>query len=203
MSNKILITYASRSGSTAGVAEVIGQTLAEKGAQIEVRPVEEVKDLKPYSAVVAGSAIREGKWLPEAVQFVQTHQAELAQKPFATFTVCMTMTIHNGEYQEGVEKWLEPLHAMVEPISSGYFAGVLDLKKVPTLYNRVMFRLSILMGVWKAGDHRNWDAIRDWSCDLSARLSAQNKQALSRERSPIRHVGVLRSSSSSSWASRL
>lgn len=33
MSNKILVTYASRTGSTAEVAQAIGKTLAESGAQ--------------------------------------------------------------------------------------------------------------------------------------------------------------------------
>jgi len=32
MSNKILVTYASRTGSTTGVVEAIGQTLAKSGA---------------------------------------------------------------------------------------------------------------------------------------------------------------------------
>ena len=38
MSNKILVAYASRGGSTAGVAETIGKTLVESGAEVEVRP---------------------------------------------------------------------------------------------------------------------------------------------------------------------
>jgi menaquinone-dependent protoporphyrinogen oxidase len=71
MSNQILVAYASRAGSTAGVAEAIGQTLAESGAQVEVRPMQDVEDLAPYRAVVAGSAIQGGKWLPEAMQFMQ------------------------------------------------------------------------------------------------------------------------------------
>ena len=62
-------------GSTAEVAEAIGKTLSEGGMQVDVIPMTEVKDLSPYQAVVAGSAIRGSKWLPEAVQFVQTRTA--------------------------------------------------------------------------------------------------------------------------------
>ena len=84
MSNKILVAYVSRTGSTAEVAEAIGQTLVESGVQVDVLPMQDIKDLAPYQAVVAGSAIRGGKWLPEAMQFMQTHQAALAQKPSST-----------------------------------------------------------------------------------------------------------------------
>ena len=56
MSNKILVAYASQTGSTAGVAEAIGKSLAESGEHVEVRPMQDVKDLAPYHAVVAGNA---------------------------------------------------------------------------------------------------------------------------------------------------
>lgn len=35
MNNRILIAYASRTGSTAEIAQAIGTTLAESGAQLE------------------------------------------------------------------------------------------------------------------------------------------------------------------------
>ena len=175
MSNKILVAYASRSGSTAGVAEVVGKTLAESGAQVEVCPVLDVKDLASYGAVVVGSAIREGKWLPEAMQFVETHRAALDQKPFAIFTVCMTMAMKNQEYREGVAQWLQPVRALVEPLSEGYFAGVLDTSKISNLRQKLMFRISVATGVWSEGDHRDWDAIRAWATDLSARLQPEHQ----------------------------
>ncbi|OGO34223.1 MAG: hypothetical protein A2W35_03650 [Chloroflexi bacterium RBG_16_57_11] len=85
MSNKILVTYASRTGATAGVAEAIAKTLAENGAEVDVYPMQEVFNLTPYHAVIAGSAVQNRQWLPEAMQFIRTHQTELNRKPFAMF----------------------------------------------------------------------------------------------------------------------
>jgi menaquinone-dependent protoporphyrinogen oxidase len=166
MNDKILVTYASRNGSTAGVADAIGKILAESGAQVDVLPMQEVKDLSPYRAVVAGSAIQAAHWLPEAMQFVQVYRAELACKPLAVFLVCMTLAIKNGKYREQVAAWLDPVRALVRPASTGAFAGVLDIDKVPSFSDRLKFRLSVKMGVWTEGDHRDWNAIRTWAESL-------------------------------------
>ena len=167
MDNKILVAYASRTGFTAGVAEAIGKTLAESGAQVEVRRMQDVQDLTPYRAVVAGSAIRGAKWLPEAMQFMQTHQATLAHKPFAAFLVCMTLAMRNGEqYRSHVATWLDPVRALVKPASESLFAGGLDISKISSFSDRLKFRLSVLLGVWPEGDHRDWNAIRAWAESL-------------------------------------
>ena len=166
MNGKILVTYSSRTGSTAGVAQAIGQTLVESGAQVEVLPMQEITDLSPYRAVVAGSAIQGGKWLPEAMQFIQTHQAALARLPCAVFFVCMTLAMGNGKYRQQVAAWMEPVRRMVHPVSEGLFAGVLDISKVPSFSDRLKFRLSVALGVWSEGDHRDWQAIRGWAAGL-------------------------------------
>jgi menaquinone-dependent protoporphyrinogen oxidase len=166
MSEKILVTYTSRTGSTAGVAQAIGQALVESGAQVDVLPMQEVTDLTPYRAVVAGSAIQGQKWLPEAMQFIQTHQAALVRKPCAVFLVCMTLAMGNGQYRQEVATWLEPVRLLVHPVSQGLFAGVLDISKVPSFSDRLKFRLSVALGVWSEGDHRDWDAIRLWAAGL-------------------------------------
>ena len=171
MPNKILVTYASRLGSTAGVAEAIGKTLLDGGAEVEVRRMEDVTDLSPYSAVVAGSAVRGKQWLPEAMQFMQKHQAALRQKPFAAFLVCMTLAMKDGEkYRPHVATWLDPVSALTKPVSKGLFAGVLNIGKVESFSKRLQFRLSVMFGVWKEGDHRDWNAIREWTTNLSPLL---------------------------------
>ncbi|HEX3052350.1 MAG TPA: cyclic nucleotide-binding domain-containing protein [Aggregatilineaceae bacterium] len=110
------------------------------------------------------------RFLPEAMQFVRDHRMELSRTPFATFTVCMTMAMKNAQYRKGVTDWLEPVRVLVRPVSEGFFAGELNLSKVPSLRKRLMFRVSILTGVWSEGDHRDWEAIHAWATDLAGKI---------------------------------
>jgi len=165
--NPVLIAYASRTGYSVGVAEAIGKTLADNGLLVEVRPMVEVRDISPYRAVVAGSAIQDKRWLPEAMQFMQLHRQALAERPCAVFLVCMTLAMKNADQYRGfVSDFLQPVRALVRPVSEGLFAGGLDIRKVPSASDRFKFRLSVLFGVWKEGDHRDWNAIRAWSESL-------------------------------------
>jgi menaquinone-dependent protoporphyrinogen oxidase len=174
MNDRILVTYASRIGSTAGVAEAIGRTLSESGAQVDVLPMEQVNDLEPYSAVVAGSAVRDRQWLPEAMQFIRDHRSALARKPFAAFLVCITLAMPNAEwYRSGVSEWLGPVRSIVRPASEGLFAGALDISKIPSPGDRLKFRIAVRMGFWTEGDHRDWGAIRAWAANLPGLLGRQ------------------------------
>jgi menaquinone-dependent protoporphyrinogen IX oxidase len=77
MTNRILVTYTTMTGSTKGVSEAIGKTLSDLGESVDVIPMREVKDLPVYKAVIAGSAIQAAKWLPEAIDFIETHKHDL------------------------------------------------------------------------------------------------------------------------------
>jgi len=164
---KILITYASRAGSTAEIAEAIGRTLSQTGTQVEVLPMQDVKDLSVYRAVVAGSAMGSSKWLPEAMQFITTHRSVLSQKPVATFTVCITLAMSNSDqYRQAVAGWIQPVRAQVSPVSEGLFAGMLDFCKLPLTWDTVKLRAVVALGIFPKDDRRDWKAIHDWAASL-------------------------------------
>jgi len=127
MSGRILVAYASTHGSTAGVADAIGKALAQDGVAVDVRCVKEVEDLASYRAVVAGSAIYGNAWLPEALEFVQAHQAELQRVPTALFLVCGTLA-NSPEQRDTVAEWLQPVRSLVPPVAEGRFAGAVRYK---------------------------------------------------------------------------
>ena len=174
MPQHILVTYATCTGSTVGVAEAIGRALTEAGAVADVHPMQEVSALSGYDAVVAGSAIQGKAWLPEAMGWVRTHQAELRQKPFAAFLVCLTLAMKNQAQVEKarpmVAEWLAPVRSLVPTRSEGCFCGALDLSRIPSWKDRMGFRVSVMMGVWDEGDHRNWATIQAWGAGLPQAL---------------------------------
>jgi menaquinone-dependent protoporphyrinogen oxidase len=170
MTDRILVTYASRTGATIGVAQAIAAVLTEKGYQVDVLPMPEVNQISPYKAVIAGSAIQAGAWLPEAMHFIETHRAALNQRPFAAFLVCMTLVMGNGKYRDHVATFMQPVRSLVKTRSEGLFAGALNISALPSLGDRIKFRLSVLFGVWKEGDHRDWNAIRAWASALPQNL---------------------------------
>jgi menaquinone-dependent protoporphyrinogen oxidase len=164
INNRILITYASRSGITAEIAAAIGKTFFQNGIQAEILPMQEVKDLSQYQAVVAGSAIRNRAWLPEAMEFMKTHRSVLSQKPFATFTVCITLAMSNSEqYRKAVLGWIQPMRAQVKPVSEGLFAGRLDFSRLPFNWDTLKLRAVVALGIFPKEDRRDWNAIQAWS----------------------------------------
>ena len=170
--HKVLVAYASGCGSTGEVAEAIGQVLCDNGTAVDVRLVENVKDLSPYQAAVVGSAIHSSKWLPEAIKFVETYQKVLSQMPVAYFVTCLTLYKSNDTTRRIARSYLNPvLDAVpqVKPVVMGLFAGVLDYGKLSFVVRMVMKSKMKKKGV-PEGDHRNWDAIRAWAKGLGPKL---------------------------------
>jgi hypothetical protein len=73
---------------------------------------------------------------------------------------------NSEQYRTAVGRWVAPIRARVRPLSEGLFAGMLDFKKLPFNWDTLLLRLSVALGIFPRGDHRNWDAIRAWAASL-------------------------------------
>lgn len=170
MSNgKILVTYASASGSTVGVADAIGKKIAESGNLVDVRPVKEVKDLASYRAVVIGSAIHGGLWLPEAVKFVEDHKETLKKLPTAYFLVCLMALKNDEQSRTFVGDYLKDQRAKVTPVSEGRFAGAYLPEKYD-FWTRISMKFFVAYLKIKPGDFRDWEAVNTWAAQTTPLL---------------------------------
>ena len=151
MGKGVLVAYASRCGSTGEIAETIGQALCERGAAADVRLAKEVTDICEYRAVVVGSAVRAGHWLPEAVDFVKAHQEALGGMPMGYFLACLTMMEDTEEARREAAAYLDPVRELVEPVDVGLFAGAMDYGKLPFAFRRMMKAMNS-----PEGDFRDW-----------------------------------------------
>jgi menaquinone-dependent protoporphyrinogen oxidase len=160
--DKVLIAYASATGSTVDVAATIGATLGERGFAVDVQPIVEGPSLSGYQAVLVGSPVHGAHWLPEAVDFVAASQAELNALPAALFTVHF---FSRGE-SEGAQKrrmaYLDRVRPLVPQADFVFFGGRFDQRTTAYGLPTWLARLTPTMDV------RDWDAIRTWAQALFA-----------------------------------
>jgi menaquinone-dependent protoporphyrinogen oxidase len=192
---KILVAYTTNSGTTADVAQAIGEELGKDGVQVDVRRIEEVDSLDAYTAVVVGGPMIMG-WHGTAVKFVKKHQQALSRVPVAYFLTAMSLTRTGETSVDGVPIYVdamlakEPKNAAhldfkeryatvtnylrpvlkaapsVKPVSVGFFGGKLELYRL-NLWQK-LFVLLIIQA--QPGDFRHWPVIREWAAGLRPAL---------------------------------
>jgi menaquinone-dependent protoporphyrinogen oxidase len=111
--------------------------------------------------VVIGSAIYMGKWMPEAIDFVEKNRNILHQVPVAYFLVCITLSKQTEENRTKVLSYMDPILKAVpevKPIGIGTFAGALDYNNLSWLNKTILKSKGS-----QEGDFRDWNAIRAWA----------------------------------------
>ena len=164
MTGKVLVAYATRTGATAGIAEVIGDELRRRGHEVDVRDVAQVGDIGEYHVLILGSELYARRWRRSAVRFLRRHADELRRRQVWLF--------HSGPL--GPDK--DTAQAM------------------PGNVGRLVRRIGATPPVTFAADFRDWDRVRNWAHALHDAIVAVEVSAWSRDqwRRPVQPAGTNR-----------
>ena len=160
----VLVTSASRHGSTHEIAEAIAAGLARRGVDAEARPVEELAGLDGYDAYVIGSAVYIGRWLEPARELVEGKEGALAQVPVWLFS-SGPLGPPDALKPEGEPVDVAGLIEASRAIGHRVFAGRLDRKRLSFTEKAVVIAVRA-----PEGDFRDWEAIDAFAAEIAGRL---------------------------------
>ena len=164
---KVLVTYATKHGATAEIAQKIGEILTKEGLETDVLPVKQVRDLTPYTAVILGSAVYVGRWRKEAVKFLEANEQALAERDVWLFSSGPT---GEGDPAQLLQGWQFPegqqeIADRIQPHEIVVFHGELDVKDLNFIEKRM-----IKMVQAPTGDFRDWEGIIAWATAVAETL---------------------------------
>jgi len=167
MGTQILVTYATKYGATAEIAEKIGQVLRELGLRADVLPADRVTDLSAYKAVVLGSAVYMGRWRKDALKFLKANEKTLAERPVWLFSTGPTGEGDPVELLKGwrLPKALQPIADRIQTRDIAVFHGALNTEKMNRIERWMIKNIKASLG-----DFRDWDAITAWATAIAAAL---------------------------------
>ena len=169
MDKRVLVTYGTKYGATAEIAEKIGQVLRQAGLQADILPADRAGDPSNYQAVVLGSGVYIGRWRKEAVRFVQQNEKVLASRPVWLFSSGPT---GEGDPSELVQGWRFPgsLQASIDKIQPrdiAVFHGAIDLERLSFIEKWMIKNVGA-----PVGDYRDWQAVASWATTIANELKA-------------------------------
>ena len=163
----VLVTYASKHGSTAQIAQAVARGLRDAGVDAECLEVHEAKELEPYGAVVLGSAVYMKRWRGEARRFLHRHADELSKRPFWIFSSGPVGPPDDDPDPD----WIEPPKVVAEAERLGVRGHVVFGGRLPDdggFTSRAMSRNI----PEEFQDRRDWEDIDSWAKSVAAELRA-------------------------------
>jgi menaquinone-dependent protoporphyrinogen oxidase len=159
---QVLVAIASRHGATREIGSVIADALRAGGHDVVEADPADVALLDPYAAVVLGSAIYNGRWLPEARELAQRTATALSHRPVWLLSSGLAAVLPSGV---SFPTEMRDLSERIAARGHRKFAGRLD-RSVLSFAERTI----IAAARGRDGDYRDLDAIRAWAAEIAAQL---------------------------------
>jgi menaquinone-dependent protoporphyrinogen oxidase len=162
----ILVTYGSRRGGTADIADWIVEELRAAGWHATARPASSVHDIVRYGAVIVGGSLYAGHWHGDAQRFVRRHAKALRKRPVWLFS--------SGPLDDSAEqREIPPVHTVA------HLATRIGARGHETFGGRLEPDaegfLAHAMAARNAGDHRDREHVARWARDIAAALAARTE----------------------------
>ena len=154
---RVLVTYGSKHGSTAEIAQAIADGIRAEGVDVDCVSASEAGAIEGYDAVVLGSAVYMRRWRSDAKHFLKRHAGELAERPFWVFSSGPV-----GDPEKDDPKWLEPRKVVAMAEELGVREHVVFGGKVPDP-DGPMTRSMFENTPPEFRDRRDWHDIAAWS----------------------------------------
>jgi menaquinone-dependent protoporphyrinogen oxidase len=177
---KVLVTYASRHGTTHGIADFIGEKLERPGIEVTVLPINQVRVVNGFDAFVIGGATYMLHWMKEATALVLAYRKLLATRPVWLFAsgptgIEPTEAKREATLRAAIPQDFAELVEAIHPRDTTVFYGAYDPDATPIgLAEGVMARVaSVIPAVRKgipAGDFRQWPEIEAWAATIATEL---------------------------------
>jgi menaquinone-dependent protoporphyrinogen oxidase len=173
METRVLVTYASKYGATAEIAKKIAEVLNQGGLATDVLSVEQVTDVKPYQAVILGTAVYIGRWRKSAIRFLKHHDEKLAERKVWIFASGPTGDEKIAHDAEGwhLSKKLEVILEHIAPRNLTLFHGAINPEKLTGIEKWIINRVKA-----PVGDFRNWEVITSWATAIATDLKQSTLQ---------------------------
>jgi menaquinone-dependent protoporphyrinogen oxidase len=173
----VLVAYASRHGSTQGIAERLAEKITAGGHTAAALPASEVRGTAGYDAFVVGSAAYMFHWLKDATKFVNKNRDTLATHPVWLFSSGPVGTdLVDKEGRDVMEtsrpKEFDEFENLIHPKGEQIFFGAWDPDAPAVgMAERFMRLMPASKSSIPAGDFRDWDAIDAWAGEIAAELN--------------------------------
>ncbi|MHA2389948.1 MAG: flavodoxin domain-containing protein [Candidatus Hodarchaeales archaeon] len=182
MTNKVLIAYGTRFGSTEEISSKFAEIMRDKGLDTTVIDIKKDKWplLDQFDAILIGSSIKMGRWTKEAKNFLQKNTSVLKKKSFLAVFVSSGEAGDPEKYQEAKTKYVQNVLTEIgfdlNKVMHEAFGGVFDLTSASRMgwldkkFANMGAKEDANLTENAYNDLRDWDQIHAFATEATTRI---------------------------------